>query len=148
MAAFPSQNELQKLLGSLLAKDVQLTAAGAFAPHPSTALGLIDNDDNLVYVMGSDLAFAHRSGAALAMIPAGGIDSVDEPDADLIEVYHEVANVISRAVNESSSTRVRLDPGVDLGAERLVSAVTGKPSAIFGVNVDGYGDGTLGIWAT
>jgi len=148
MASFPSQTDLQKLLSSLLAKDVQLTAASAFAPHPSTALGLIDNQDNLAYVLGSDLAFAHRSGAALAMIPAGGIDSVDEPDEDLIEVYHEVANVISRAVNESSPTRVRLDPGIDLGADLLVSAVTGKPSATFAVTVDGYGDGTLGIWAT
>lgn len=147
MANFPTQDELSSLLGNLLGKDVTLTPIDRFAPHAQASHGLIDNDDNLRYVLGADLAFAHRTGAALAMMPAGAIDSVTEPDDDLLENYHEVANILSRAVNESAETRVRLDPDMDQQTPAVAGATSAGTAVTYLVTVDGYGDGSLGIWA-
>ena len=147
MASFPSLDDLSKMLGDLLGKTVTLTPADRFSPHAAASHGLIDNDDSLVYVIGADLAFAHRSGAALAMIPAGAVDSVTVPDGDLLENYQEVANVLSGIVSEVAHTRVRLDPTMDQQAPEIAGTTVSGTAVTFLVSVDGYGDGCLGIWA-
>ena len=74
MADFPTGDDMSSMLGDLLAKEVTLTHTDRFTPHTSALHGLVDNDDKLIYVIGADLAFAHRSGAALAMMPSGRVD--------------------------------------------------------------------------
>jgi len=147
MTDFPTGDNMSSMLGDLLAKDVTLTQTERFSPHVSALHGLVDNDDKLVYVIGADLAFAHRSGAALAMMPSGRVDSVTEPDDDLLEFYHEVANVLSRAVSEVATTRVRLDPNMDQQTPEVERATVAGAAVTYSVSVDGYGDGSLGIWA-
>jgi len=147
MTAFPTGDDISFLLGDLLGKEVTLTHADRFAPHASALHGLVNNDDKLVYVIGADLAFAHRSGAALEMMPSGRVDSTTEPDADLLEFHHEVANVLSRAVSEIAPLRVRLDPSMDQQTPEIERATVAGAAVTYLVSVDGYGEGLLGIWA-
>ncbi len=136
------------LLGGLIGSDVQVQAASDVGVHPATARGLVTDDDQLVSVIAGDLAFAHNSGAALAMIPKGVVDSAgDAPDSDLLEIYGEVANVLSRLVNEARQDRVRLDPGMTHSADAL-AAIVGTGHLMVGCELtfEGYGPGKLGIW--
>ena len=99
-------------------------------------------------MIASDLGFAHRSGAALAMIPAGKVEENPvDPDFELLEVYQEVANVISRLVNEAMRSRVRLDPAMEHPVEALQNiVVSGHVAASVSADIEGYGVGTLGVW--
>lgn len=149
MAALPPSPEIGRLLGGLFNREVSTEKLDAMAPHPAACFGLVDNENQLRYVIGSDLAFAHRSGAALAMIPVGAAEDagIDDPDEDLLECYREVANLTSRAVNEASDERIRLDPGMThdpAAIETLISTGTGM---LLEVAIAGYGNGHLGIWA-
>ncbi|MEM1332257.1 MAG: hypothetical protein AAGG08_02265 [Actinomycetota bacterium] len=136
--------ELARLLKQLLGRDVKVSKGSIFASHPLTRCGLVDNDDRLVGVISSDLAFAHISGASLAMIPAGVVeDAGDEPVDSWLEFYREVANVLSRTVNEASPQRVRLDPGIQHAAEALEQIEAGGGLLAAEVEVAGYGTGRL-----
>jgi hypothetical protein len=142
------QDSITRLLEELLGRDVTVTAGGASAPHPATLRGLVTDGDVLVAVLGGDLPFAHRSGAALAMIPAGKLDEIDdEPDTDILAIYTEVANVLSRLVNEASPNRVRLDPAMQHDPDALQRIVDqGQPLISCTVGIAGYGSGELGAW--
>ena len=70
--------EVQKILAGLLGRDVAVSAVDdPVRPHSSTARGLVTDDDQLVAVIATDLLFAHRSAAALAMMPAASIAAWD-----------------------------------------------------------------------
>ena len=61
--------------------------------------------------------------------------------------YNEVANVISRLINEAMPARVRMDPDVDHPVEDLQAIVSkGHISATVSVDIEGYGVGHLGMW--
>lgn len=145
-----ADGQVQQLLTDLLGREVLVTPATTVDPHSATARGLVTDDDELVAVIASDLMFAHRSGAALAMIPSVTADEASEgPDEELMEVYQEVANVVSRVVNEASPTRLRLDPNMDHSVEALEAIVVeGSVASSVSTEIDGYGDGKLGVWHT
>jgi hypothetical protein len=147
-AAIPT-TKVETLLTDLLGRQVDLHEIELVEPHSSTARGLITDDDELVAVIASDLPFAHLTGAALAMVPAAKAnEAVDDPDEELMEFYIEVANVLSRAINEAMHpVRVRIDPGVDHPVENLQHLVA-KGSIVTSVAaaIEGYGEGRLGIW--
>ena len=108
---------------------------------------LLNDDDALVAVIASDLAFANRSGAALALMPAPMVATVgDEPDEDLVENYIEVANVLSRLVNEASRARVRIDPGLKVPPDQMQALVSACGCTAFHVDIEGYGVGDLAIY--
>lgn len=140
--------EVGELLTNLIGRTVTATECDSVTPHPSATRGLVTNENQLVAVIGSDLQFAHRSGAALAMIPAGRCeDAGDDPDSDLIEVYREVSNVISRLVDEAVPMRVRLDPAMDHDPDALAAIVAaGHAMTLCDVSIDGYGSGRFGVW--
>jgi len=105
-------------------------------------------DDTLVSAVATDLDFAHRSGAALAMMPAAQADEAgDKPVELLLDVYTEVVNVLARLVNEATPSRVRLDPGLQHSDEALQQIIE-KSSPIISctVTIAGYGTGQLGVW--
>lgn len=149
MTALPPTPEIDRLLCGLFNRDVSTEKLDAMSPHPEACFGLVDNDNQLRYVIGSDLAFAHRSGAALAMIPVGAAEDagVDDPDEDLLECYQEVANMTSRAVNEASDERVRLDPGIAHDRAAIETLIATGAGVLLDVTIAGYGNGHLGIWA-
>lgn len=136
------------LVEGLLGRDVTIDVSTEVVPHPATYRGLVTDQDELVAVLGSDISFAHRSAAALAMIPIGRVEDVgDNPEPDFLEIYSEIANVLSRVVNEAMPSRVRLDPGIDHPTDD-VEHVISNGQLIFGatVSIAGYGSGSLGIW--
>jgi len=141
-------SNVSHLLRGLIGRDVQVQAVDAVDVHPSTVRGLVTDDNQLVSVIAGDLAFAHMSGAALAMIPMGVVEAAgNQPDADLIEVYGEIANVLSRLVNEARPDRVRLDPGMTHSDEAL-AAIMSSGHLMVGCELtfEGYGPGKLAIW--
>ncbi len=145
--------KLGLLLEKLLNRDVTAVDTDKVDAAPEATYGLVDDKNNLVAVIGADLAFAQRSGAALAMIPAGGIPAEGEPpDPDLIEIYHEVINVISRLINEAQHRatlgRLRLDPDLTHDAAELAGAVnSGEPVVVAECDISGYGPGKVGVWS-
>ncbi len=136
------------LMKDLLQKDISLETIETIAPHPATYRGLVTDDNTLVAVIAGDIAFAHNSDAALAMIPAGAVaEKGDIPDDEFIELYYEVANVLSRLVNEAHPTRVRIDPGMEIPVEDLQAIMdTGRVVVQSNVTIDGYAPGALGVW--
>lgn len=136
------------LLEGLLGRETIAKTTPAFEPHPATLRGLVADDNDLVAVIGSELKFAHLTGACLAMIPRGRAEGAgDKPDEDLIEVYTEVANVFSRLVNEASSRRVRLDPDIDHEPEALSTIVSsGSPLVLAKADIENYGIASVGVW--
>jgi hypothetical protein len=145
---FPEAREVRNLLEGLLGRDVKVTTEGVAAPvlHEVTMCGLVDDENVLRYVFGTDLALAHFLGAAVALIPAGRAKEARSPDEDLVANYREVANVLSRSVNERAENRVRIDPGLALDRQAMVDAVSGASTlARYAVDVAGYGEGVLVI---
>lgn len=141
------QVPLAQLLEELLGRDVTMQPVEQVDAHPATYRGMVTDSDDLVAVIGSDLEFAHAAGAALALIPAGRLDGLDQPDDVLLEIYTEVANVMSRLVNEATIYRTRLDPGIVHSPEALQATMSdGSLIEACAVTIGGYGSGNLGIW--
>jgi hypothetical protein len=142
------QDTISHLLGHLLGRSVDASAAPVVQPHPATCRGLVSDEDKLVAVIGSDLAFAHNAGAALAMLPPARLDDLaGAPDTEILAIYTEVANVLSRLVNEAAPGRVRLDPSLEHPDEALQRVIaTGEPIMSSSVSIAGYGPGQLAVW--
>lgn len=140
--------EIEEMLANLIGRDVTVTEADSVETHPVTVRGLVTNENQLAAVIGSDLEFAHRSGAALAMVPAGRCEDADgEPDEDLILAYREVSNVLSRLIDEAVPVRVRIDPGMTVAEEAMAQVVAaGSVLTMCEVSIEGYGGGRFGVW--
>ena len=82
------------------------------------------------------------------MIPPSRCDEAGSTsDGDLIEIYREVANVLSRLADAALPVRVRLDPAIDHpGEATAVVVATGSPMVRCEVDIEGYGTGRFGIW--
>ncbi len=148
MPVIIEEDKIERMLESLLGCDVAISESSHVRPHSSTARGLVTNENRLVAVIACDLPFAHRSGAALSMIPASDdLGDATEPDDDLLLFYNEVANVMSRLLNEAMPARVRMDPDIDHELKDLQAIVSkGQISATVEVEIEGYGPGQLGMW--
>ena len=144
----PTLDEVSTLLSGLLGRPVAASVAESGQLDPATLRGLVDDENNLISVIAADLPFAHRTGAAIAMMPASAADDAgyDAADEDLIENYHEVANVLSRAVNERSPSRLRLDPGLSHERAALVEVIRNGTGAVYTVDVNGYGEGHVAVY--
>lgn len=144
-----SDNEVQSILAGLLGRTVTVSPVDdAIRPHSSTARGLVTDDNELVAVIATDLRFAHRSAAALAMMPAALVaEEAEDPDDDLLEIYQEVANVLSRLANEALPSRVRLDPNMDHPLQKMQKIVVeGEIMSAVEAEIEDYGVGRLGLW--
>jgi hypothetical protein len=139
--------EVQRILKGLLNRNVKVALTDATPEHPATRRALVNDDDALVAVIAADLAFAHRTGAALALMPPGTVVKVgEEPDEDLMENYIEVANVLSRVVNEASRARVRIDPGLEVPPQQMQALISACGCTAFEVEVEDYGSGNVAVW--
>lgn len=143
-----SATSLSRILEDLLGRPTEASPAESMELDTSTIRGLVTDDDQLVGIIGADLPFAHRSGAALAMVPAGNLEELSDDDAaELLEFYLEVANVLSRLLNDAGSTRVRIDPGIEHDLDDVGLVIGAAERSLFRASVDGYGSGTVGIWS-
>ena len=143
-----TKGQVVKLLRELLSRSIRLDTIATITPHPATYRGVVNDDNVPVAVIAADIDFAHTSAAALAMIPASIVEEKgDKPDPDLIDMFCEVANVLSRLVNEAHPTRLRIDPGIEFPTEELQAIMdSGRVVVQSTISIEGYGSGDLGIW--
>ncbi len=139
---------IQKILANLINDGTNVVPADDITTHPATYRGLVNDDDELIGVIAADLAFAHRSGGALAMIPAGTVNEADEnePVSTWLEAYNEVANVLSRVANEASGQRLHIDPGISHDAEICEGLMSSVDKVIVEATIPQYGPGKIGFW--
>ena len=144
------KRDVRMLLTKLLERKVDLQPVDEVSPVLQVSHGLVTDDHQLVAVIGADLDFARRTAAALAMIPASTLDfSSDDADDNLIEFYHEVANVLSRAANEASPYRLRLDPDIQHSDAALQTGFDrGVALVSLCATIEEYGSGNVGIWVS
>lgn len=144
----PEPGDLIPLLQGLIGRDVIVRPCDDldFSACVNRGANYLDDADTVRVVVGADLAFASFSGAALAMIPRSRAEDAIKSgtdDPDLLEIYGEVLNVLSRPINDSNDSHVRLVPGTVGESQELGSA---PATAGFFVSIDNYGDGKLGFW--
>lgn len=142
---------IEYVLAKLLDREVKvLSSERNIQAHEETFRGLVTDENELVGLIAADLPFAHATGAALAMVPAGKLEELDEitPDEELLEFYVEVANVLSRIVNEAAPERVRIDPGIDHGVDAMLGVMEQASGIAVSVDIEGYGTGTVSLWSS
>lgn len=143
--------DVAHVLAKLLGRDVSvLNAVDEMSVHERTFRGLVTDEDELVGLIAADPAFAHASGAALAMVPPARLEELDDEELDdeLLEFYVEVANVLSRVVNEASPDRVRIDPSMDHDASAMLALMESASGVGVAVDIEGYGVGLVSMWST
>lgn len=138
---FPDESELGETLGMALGKDVEVSEADDFEADSCTSSTwlFVDDDDTPLCVVATELRLAHSAGAALAMMPPGRAEC-DDVDAELVENYREVVNIISGAVNAlNPSGHIRLVPGT-CGTE---APPPDDADSVLTVEIDGYPVGNI-----
>ena len=145
----PDPAEIRPLLTGLIGRRCSPVRKMTFAKAESIAdyLAVFVGDDGAPLMLaGGDIAFAHLSGAALALVPLEqaqfAIDSKTNND-DLLENYREILNVVTRAINDQGGDHVRMIPG-DAPLPDPLPATSGGHE--YTVTIDGYGDGKLFFW--
>ena len=138
---------VERMLGSLLGRDISVAVAPELELYSPSIAGLVNTDNELVGALGADFEFVAASGAALALMPPVPVEDVSDDDrSDLIEFYGEVANVLSRLVNDHGLERVRIDPGIEHPIEHLGLIVGAAERTLFQAEISGYGVGTVALF--
>jgi len=138
---------MSDLLGKLLCRSVRLSTNIDIAPEPITYRGLVDDDNHLVVTIAGNEQFALQTAAAMAMIPYDVVTDGSYPPYELYEIYSEVTNVLSRAVNESVPNRLRLDPSIRHSPIDLQHIIDqGVLAAAWDLEIQGYGVSQFGVW--
>lgn len=139
---------VQRMLESLLGRDVEVEGAEAIDLHVESVRGLVTNDNELVGAVGGDLNFVANAGASLALMPPVDVEALDgETEEAVVEFYGEVANVMSRLVNDHGDERVRIDPNMTHPIEDLGLVIGAGGGLIYSTTISGYGSGTVGLWS-
>lgn len=139
---------VQRMLESLLGRDVEVEGTGAIDLHVESVRGLVTNENELVGAVGGDLNFVANAGASLALMPPVNVEELDEETEEaVVEFYGEVANVMSRLVNDHGDERVRIDPNMTHPIEDLGLVIGAGGGQIYSTTISGYGSGTVGLWS-
>ena len=145
----PDPTELRPLLTDLIGRECEPTRKITFA-KPDTISDYLavfaGDDDQPMMLAGGDHAFAHLSGAALALVPAERAnqaidDGVNDPE--MMENYREILNVVTRAINDQGGSHVRLIPDGRPLPDPLPQTSGGHEYAI---EIEGYGAGKMYFW--
>lgn len=152
-SVMPSTQSLEKMLHELLAR--QITVKKLASPPPASELtwvgDCLGDGGVLVAVLASDIAFAARAGACLAMIPTGIADeSIKKKDLhpSLIENFFEIINIVSALINQTSEVHVRLGtlvPSTKADAAVASAIKTSKTRLDCEVTIGGYGVGKFSM---
>ena len=142
---------IEYVLAKLLDREVKVLGSQRnIQAHEETFRGLVTDENELVGLIAADLPFAHATGAALAMVPPAKLEELDDitPDEELLEFYVEVANVLSRIINEAAPQRVRIDPGLDHDVDAMLGVMQRAAGIAVSVEIEGYGSGTVSLWSS
>ncbi len=147
--SYPETGRLKPLLSDLIGKDISFVTDAAL-PEPSDIVRqltvYVGDDDTPLMLAGGDMSFAYFAGAALALVPKARAEdaiALNEVDEDLLENYREIMNVVTRAVNDQGGPHVRLVPGSTVDLDALPTPSDGRA---LGVDIAGYGAGSLAFW--
>lgn len=149
----PNDETVGGLLTDLLGREVKCvwTPGTHELPRVGQVAVYSDDDDVVVAVAIADDGFICRTGGALVMVPAGGVNEAAEtgeiPES-LQENFAEVVNIMASLMNSDETPHVRLT-GV-LGRDEVSSrpaalAIMESPGKrrVFDVNIDAYGRGRI-----
>jgi hypothetical protein len=149
----PSRAAVRSLVEDLVGRTVELTDAGPVPNGPSNVLAVYVSDQlAMTAVAVVDLAGAARLGAALGMLPPGGVDdAVEEGELSgmLRDNCYEVLNVLSSAFNVPGAPHVRLyemyGPNASLPSDvATLAQVLGNRLDVV-LSITGYGDVHLSV---
>jgi hypothetical protein len=153
----PKPVDVSNIVAGLIGKDPGLTLTKVpLKPNPKSPAvfaEFLNTNGEIAVVLVSDVEFASRVGAALAMMPANMADNsikAGKVEPGLLENYYEIANVLTAAFSVSE-TRLILrhlfeDPGKLPAAGQ---AIVKQPGARLDLeaNIPGYGKGKLALLA-
>jgi hypothetical protein len=147
----PTADSVTSLLAMIYGDDLNTSDLDAAAISGQRIATFINDDDKLVAACVCDRQFVVYSGAALSMIPAGGVEdmiadnSISEAIADS---FHEVMNICSKLLMSDSSDHLRLDKTLDCAQQADFDAnIDALPTRLgFKVEIPGYGNGAMAIY--
>ena len=151
----PTTKEIRDLFEGLLGRDVTLVPTSPLAPSagsPRTVAIYVDDHFGLRAVIGCDLEFSARAGAALALVPAPTANAVIETkglDDALAENLYEVLNVAASMFNAPGAVHVRLlelhPAGRAIPPQVESRLLTLGRREDLEVTIAGYGQGRLSV---
>ncbi|WP_426246015.1 hypothetical protein [Nocardioides sp. LHG3406-4] len=152
----PDRKSIKDLFEGLLGRDVTIgDATEPLAPDVVPAPGFavyVDDGGRLSAVALMDFALVAYTGAALALIPAGGAEAAiedNEMPTNLMENTAEVLNVLAAPIGDFSGIHQRLErtysPNDTLPPELAALAATVGAREDVTVSIAGYGSGRLAM---
>jgi len=154
MALNPNSS-LELLLKGLLDKPVKVIAAGRFDPSaakPGVAALYNDDSGKLAAVMVCSVQVGAYLGAALSMVPAPTAESEAKKgtlSGNLLENFHEIANILSQVVTEThGGTRcqlVKVLPKVIGSVAEAEPVWSSKQRVDLELSIPNYGKGPLSL---
>lgn len=153
----PVLASVRDLLTDLLScstKVVDGTPQSLAAERPSLLAVYRRDDGSPAAAIVSDQDFALRAGAAIGSVSLDEVaphDPMVGPQEDVLEGFHEVANVLARLLNGPTSPHVVLGELLRIPGElpHEVAALVLQPGqrCDYRVNLAGYGDGRITLLA-
>lgn len=148
----PVQEDLRDLLTDLLGREASVVRTEEPVDAPRAVADYVTDDGAVAAVVGCDLAFACRAGAAITLVPP---PAAEEALAEgtltptLVENLREILNVMARLLNSAQTPHVRLREVYPPGSEPPADAARlwAQPADRrgFDVEIQGYGSGRLGV---
>ena len=147
----PTAEAVTSLLAVIYGDDLKTCELDTAAISGQRIATFIDDDDKLVAACVCDRHFVIYSGAALAMIPAGGTEDMiaENSISDAIAGnFHEVMNICSKLLMSDSSAHLRLDKTLDCAQQVDLGASIDTLATHLGfqVEIPGYGKGAMAIY--
>lgn len=147
----PTAESVTSLLAMIYGDDLNTNDLDAAAISGQRIATFINDDDKLVAACVCDRHFVVYSGAALAMIPAGGAEDMiaENSISDAIAGnFHEVMNICSKLLMSDSSAHLRLDKTLDYAQQAdLETSVDALATRLgFQIEIPGYGKGAMAIY--
>jgi hypothetical protein len=154
MATNP-MSSFESLLKDLLDKPVKAGSCSAFEPtavKPGVAAVYHDPDGKVAAVLTCPVQMGAYLGAALSMVPAATAESEAKKgtlSGNLLENFHEIANIVSQVVTESrGGTRcqlIKVLPKVVGSTPDCEPAWASKQRFDFELTIPNYGKGPVSL---
>lgn len=152
MLTLPTTAQLERSLSLLLRRGVDVSTQPVATRCRFAAAGSYHGGDKTPLAwMAADLPLAAHMAAALSLVPADAADDrvrAGSLDQTLCENFAEVLNVGARLMVRDDAGRLTLlQTGFGEAAAALLPPAGARMRrALFQVEIDGYGEGLLGLW--
>lgn len=153
MLTLPTAAQVERSLALLLRRHVEAAMQPVATRCRFAAAGSYHGGDRTPMAwLAADLPLAAHLAAALSLVPADAADDrvrAGSLDQTLSENFAEVLNVGARLIVRDDAGRLTLLETAfgDAALARLLPPATARMRrALFKVEVDGYGEGLLGLW--